>query len=283
MHSTPQAHQEAAVKMKRGLPIPGRFFSLIELLVVIAVIGLLSALLLPALAKAKETGKKILCANNFKQIYCGVSYYVDDNNDYLPAVGMGRPVWYLNPYLKQTGLLPMAAQDEYIRTDPDGVTTAMSYNSYFYKRTSGLWFCPSAKDPGKTPCWDGSAPGTLGLATNYVPTAASSGSFGSVGGGWSVLDYLRPRPFRLIVADSALMTENNWFESSGGYNSGNRQIFDCYTHYPVTSPYAVGWDHHGGSANFLFADGHVASYRHNGQRLFYYTTADPQKIAWTPK
>ena len=73
-----------------------RRFTLIELLVVIAIIAILAAMLLPALAQAREKARSISCVNKEKQINLALLMYTQDNAERWPSMYWGGANWEPN-------------------------------------------------------------------------------------------------------------------------------------------------------------------------------------------
>ena len=142
---------------------PAKAFTLVELLVVITIIGILIALLLPAVQAAREAARNLQCANNVKQITLA-AHGLDEKNGRLPPLCVNKlqmspykpnmfwPVEVPGPYQGHIGatvfywMLPFVEQQGLYDAANRDINTVLG-SKVFYKHSIGAYLCPDEQMP----------------------------------------------------------------------------------------------------------------------------------------
>lgn len=138
-------------------------FTLIEMLVIIAIIGILVALLLPAVQAVRETGRRMQCQNNLKQLGLAIQQYDSVQSVFPPSATTTpfRHSWapFLFPYIEQGPL----AQEYNWTTNWDDLANQKAVNVKI-----GLLTCPSTPERGRV---DRFGNGETAAVADYAPPA----------------------------------------------------------------------------------------------------------------
>jgi prepilin-type N-terminal cleavage/methylation domain-containing protein/prepilin-type processing-associated H-X9-DG protein len=151
-----------AILSQRSRRLASTGFTLVELLVVIAIIGVLIALLLPAIQAARETARMCMCRSHLRQIGVATQLYHDIKRE-LPAASLHNSIGtdhesaflFLLPYLEES--------NKYVRYNPE-LGTSHADNKGVVETVIPIYLCPSmAYEPDPT----------KPAATSYFPNTGS--------------------------------------------------------------------------------------------------------------
>ncbi len=248
-------------------------FTLVELLVVIAIIGILIALLLPAVQAAREAARRMQCSNNEKQIGLGILNYHDTHLYFPPGTLGGGTSWSWS-----ARILPfMECGIIHKQIDFDiPYNLVHKINNEAMKTFVPAYICPSAPEPYLISCC-GAIVGLEDTAeTNYSAVAThrdgDDAYYARDPDGTGIM-YLNSKTKIRDVTDGTSMTflvAECDLEQNDSYAPTSTQHWGKIwaSENRVTTAYGINSDlghihapirsHHPGGAQFLYADGHVS-------------------------
>jgi prepilin-type N-terminal cleavage/methylation domain-containing protein/prepilin-type processing-associated H-X9-DG protein len=212
-------------------------FTLIELLVVIAIIGILASLLLPALARAKESGKKTSCLSNVRQIGLAYQGFLADNSDRFPPnvtertapAGTADTADARAPYSYRMILLPYITGTNVFKC-PNGTEWAPPQAGAWYNTDYGNNHNEANLAGASQQAWYQSHPD---FGFNETVTASTL-----------------PRPTEFLLLGDAGRSDNT--ASRGG-------MYPQPWAFDVSSQSRMLGRHPKGTANITYADGHASA------------------------